>query len=99
MTEYQDLNGDRQRLYSGHVTKLNRHRRGDLRVVVLCDKHLYLLQTNLNSSKKRPMELEQIVGLSISPGNDHALVIHCKVKALARSTYSLVNLHVGILLF
>lgn len=100
MTEYQDLNGDRQRFYSGHVMKLNRHRHGDPRIVVLCDKHLYLLRTNLHSSKKRPMELEQIVGLSISPGNDHTLVIHCKVRALERSTcIAFAGLNPGIVLF
>ena len=80
MTEYQDLNGDRQRLYSSHVTKLNRHRSGDPRIFVVCDKYLYVLHNNYKASKKRPIDLEDVVGLSISPGNDQALVIHCKVR-------------------
>lgn len=80
MTEYQDLNGDRLRIYSCHVTKLNRHMGGDPRVFVLCDKHIYRLTRDYHHSKKAPIELEQIVGLSVSPGNDQALVVHCVVS-------------------
>ena len=80
MTGYQDLNGDRQRLYSCHVTKINRHRSADTRIFVLCDKYMYLLHKNYKSSKKSPIEIEKVIGLSISPGNDNALIVHCEVR-------------------
>ena len=80
MTGYQDLNGDRQRLYSCHVIKLNRHMRPNPRVLVLCDKHLYWLKSNYQFSNKAPVELDQITGLSLSPGSDQALVVHCVVS-------------------
>ena len=75
-----DLNGDRQRLYSSHVIKLNRHRKSDARVLVLCDRYIYLLHKNYQSSKKSPIEVDKVKGLSISPGDDQALVIHFEVR-------------------
>ena len=80
MTGYQDLNGDRQRLYSCHVIKLNRHMRPNPRVFVLCDKFIYWLKGNYQFSSKAPVELGQITGLSVSPGSDQALVVHCVVS-------------------
>lgn len=80
MTGYQDLNGDRQRLYSCHVIKLNRHMRPNPRVFILCDKHLYWLKSSYQFSNKAPVELGQITGLSVSPGSDQALVVHCVVS-------------------
>ena len=80
MAAYQDLNRDSKRVYSAHVIKLNRKNKPNARIYVLCDRHLYRLDGNFKISKKGPIGLEKIVSMSISPGNDQALVIHCSVS-------------------
>ena len=80
MRTFQDLNKDTQLLYSAHVTKLNRSLKPDPRIYVLCDLHFYRLDGNYKLKKKAPIELGQITGISISPGSDQALVIHCVVS-------------------
>ena len=80
MTAYQDLNKETKRLYSAHVTKLNRKNRPNARVLALCDHNLYRLDSNFTITKKGPIALEDVVGISISPGTDQALVIHCSVS-------------------
>lgn len=80
MSAYQSLNGDMKRLFSCNVIKLNRKEKPDHRAFVLCDRHLYRLDgISFKLTKKAPIPLEDVTGLSISPGNDQALVIHCKV--------------------
>ena len=82
MSGYQSLNGDTKRIYSTYVTKLNRKNRPDSRIYVLCDHHLYRLDTSFKISRRAPIPLGDIKGMSISPGNDQALVIHCSVRFL-----------------
>lgn len=80
MTAYQNLSGDTKRFYSGYVTKLNRKDRANDRIFVLCDRNMYRLGTNFVITRKGPMSLEDVVGMSISPGTDQALVVHCSVS-------------------
>ena len=80
MTEYQDLYGDKQRLYSCYVNKLNRRMKSNARIFVLCDKHIYRLTSDYQLAKKGTIELDMITGLSISSANDQTLVIHCVVR-------------------
>ena len=75
-----NINHDTARLFSGHVTKLNRAMKPDPRIYVLCDLHFYRLDSSYQMRKKAPIELGQILRLSISPGNDQALVVHCAVS-------------------
>ena len=82
MSVYQDVNGDTERLYSSHVTKLNRHLKANRRVLVLCDKHLYHLTSDYQLSKRSMIEVDMITGISISTGNDQAMVIHCVVSVI-----------------
>lgn len=77
LTGYQTINKDNYRLYSAHVTKLSRAMKPYQRVYVLCDLHFYRLNGSYKLGKKPPVELGQITGISISPGNDQSLVIHC----------------------
>ena len=77
-----NINLDTTRVYSAHVIKLNRGMKGDPRIYVLCDLHFYRLDSSYTMKKKGPIELGQILRLSISPGNDQALVIHCAVSTL-----------------
>ena len=86
MMAYQNLNKDNKRLYSAHVTKLNRSMKPDSRIYVLCDLHLYRLGPNYKMTKKAPVELGQITGMSISPGMDQAIVIHCVVSKIEPCT-------------
>ena len=81
MTAYQEANGDKKRLYSCHVTKLNRRLKSDQRIFVLCDKHLYRLTRDYQLAKKGTIELEMITGLSISTGKDQTIVVHCVVSS------------------
>lgn len=80
MTAYQEVNGDKKRLYSCHVTKLNRRLKSDQRVFVLGEKHLYRLNSDYQLAKRGTIELEMITGLSISTGKDQTIVIHCVVS-------------------
>ena len=80
MIAYQEVNGDKKRLYSCHVTKLNRRLKSDRRVFVLGEKHLYRLTTDYQLAKRGTIELEMITGLSISTGKDQTIVIHCVVS-------------------
>ena len=80
MTAYQEVNGDNKRLYSCHVTKLNRRLKSDQRVFVLCDKNLYRLTSDYQLAKRGTIELEMITGLSVSTGKDQTIVIHCVVS-------------------
>ncbi len=54
----------------------------DSRVYVLCDLHFYRLDSSFSMKKKTPIEIGQILRLSISPGDDQALVVHCAVSIL-----------------
>ena len=80
MKAYQDKNGDKKLLYSCHVIKLNRKMKPDSRICVLSECYLYRLDTSFLAKKRHFVGIGQIVGLSISPGNDQALVIHCVVR-------------------
>jgi hypothetical protein len=80
MAAYQNLSGDSKRFYSGHVTKLNRKNRPNARIIVLGDRNLYRLDTNFVLTRKGPVDYEEIVGMSVTPGNEQALVIHCSVR-------------------
>ena len=80
MTAYQEVNGDKKRLYSCHVTKLNRRLKSDQWVLVLGEKHLYRLNSDYQLAKRGTIELEMITGLSISTGKDQTIVIHCVVS-------------------
>lgn len=90
MKGYQSLNGDKERLYSAHVTKLNRSMKADARVYVLCDLHFYRLDSSNQMKKKPPVNLGEITGMSISPGSDQAIVIHCVVCTQTR-TYTYIH--------
>lgn len=80
MSAYQSINGDTKRLYSCYIIKLNRKEKPDPRVFALCDHYLYRLDVHsFRLTKKAPISLEDVTGFSISPGNDQALVFHCKV--------------------
>lgn len=83
-----NINMDTARLYSAQVTKLNRNMKPDSRVYVLCDLHFYRLDSSYSMKKKAPIEIGQILRLSISPGDDQAIVIHCSVSAL---TYEIMH--------
>lgn len=80
MIAYQNLSGDTKRFFSGYVTKRNRMDRPNARIFVLCDRNFYRLDTNFAITRKGPISLEEIVGMSISPGTDQALVVHCSVS-------------------
>lgn len=80
MTAYQNLYGDKKRLYSCLVTKLNRRLKSNSRVFVLCDKHLYRLTNDYKLAKTGLIELEMVTGVSISTGCDQAIVLHCVVS-------------------
>lgn len=87
MSAYQSLNGDIKRLYSCYIIKLNRKEKPDPRIFALCDRHLYRLDAaTFKLTKKAPIPLEDVTGFSISPGNDQALVVHCKVSILMMAT-------------
>ena len=96
MTAYQGVNGDTKRLYSCHVTKLNRRLKSDHRVFVLCDKHLYRLTTDYQLAKRGTIELEMITGLSISVGKDQAVVIHCVVSQKKYLSQKFLDNHIII---
>ena len=83
MRVFRDINKDTEQLYSAHVMKLNRSMKPNPRIYALCDLHLYRLDQSYQLKKKAPIELGQITGISISPGNDQALVIHCVVSAMS----------------
>ena len=80
MAAYQDLSGDSRRALSCHVTKLNRKDRPNPRIFVLCDRNFYRLDPNYVLTKKGPVNFDEVTGMSISPGNDQSLVIHCSVS-------------------
>ena len=84
METYQEVNGDRKRLYSCHVTKLNRRLRSNRRIFVLCDKHFYRLNEDYSLAKKGMIELEMVTGVSISTENDQAIVLHCVVSRVCK---------------
>ena len=81
MAAYQNLSGDSKRFYSGQVIKLNRKNRPNSRVFVLGDRHLYKLDSNFVLTRKGPIDYEDVVSISLSPGSEQSVVIHCSVSS------------------
>ena len=52
------------------------------RVYVLCDLHLYRLYDDYTMKKKAPIDIGDILGISLSNGADQAIVLHCAVSLL-----------------
>ena len=46
---------------------------------MLCDLHLYRLYDDYTMKKKAPIDIGDILGISLSSGADQAIVIHCAV--------------------
>lgn len=80
MRAFQDLNADTARLYSAYVTKLSRAGKGERRIYVLCDLHLYRLDESCTMKTKGPIKLGEIKAITMGSGNDQALVLHCVVR-------------------
>lgn len=80
MRAFEDLNADTTRLYSAYVTKYSRGAKPGRRVYALCDLHLYRLDENYTMKKKGPIRIGEIKGISMGPGNDQVLVLHCVVR-------------------
>jgi myosin-1 len=77
MIAIQNLNKDNTRLYSARVVKLSRSLKSSKRVYVLCDLHLYRLYEDYSMKKKAPIDIGDILAISLSSGPDQAIVIHC----------------------
>ena len=58
------------------------------RVYVLCDLHLYRLYDDYTMKKKAPIDIGDILGISVSNGADQAIVIHCAVSILPFTAFS-----------
>ena len=64
------------------------------RVYVLCDLHLYRLYEDYSMKKKAPIDIGDILAISLSSGPDQAIVIHC---AVSRYNHSIHPLHTSAL--
>ena len=85
MKAFENLNADTNRLYSASVIKFSRSGKADKRVYALCDLHLYRLDENYTMKAKGPIELGAIKSISMGPGKDQTLVLHCVVRTIMTS--------------
>ena len=67
------LNWDQRTYYSAVVEKLNRSLKTDRRVFVVTERRFYRMDENFQMKKKRPMDIEHVMGISLSTGVDWAL--------------------------
>lgn len=64
-------------LFSSNVTKFNRFNKVAERVLLVTDKSLYKLDNTKYRNMKEGIEYTQMTGISVSPGKDQLIVIHC----------------------
>lgn len=64
-------------LFSSYVTKFNRFNKVAERVLVISDKYLFKLDCNKFKNMKEGIELGNLTGVSITPGRDQLIVLHC----------------------
>ncbi|XP_046677744.1 unconventional myosin ID, partial [Homalodisca vitripennis] len=71
-------NSDRfdQVLFSSYVVKTNRFNKPAERVLVVTDLAIYKLDVHKFKPMRRGMPIQDVVGLSLSPGRDQLVVIH-----------------------
>lgn len=68
----------RRVLFSSFVRKINRHNKCAERVLVVTDKYLYKLDNKKFKPLRSPIPLENITGISVSPGTDQLVILHLK---------------------
>lgn len=56
---------------------------------MLCDLHLYRLYEDYTTKKKAPIDVGDILGISLSNGADQAVVVHCAVRHLILTKFTL----------
>lgn len=64
-------------LFSSFVTKFNRFNKVAERVILVTDKSIYKLCSLKFKNLKEVIELNSVTGVSVSPGQDQLIVIHC----------------------
>lgn len=63
-------------LFSSFALKTNRHNKSADRAVLVTDNNVYKIDTNKFKPMKKGLPINQITGISISPGIDQLIVIH-----------------------
>lgn len=64
-------------LFSSFVTKFNKFNKCAERVLLLTDKYIFKLDNLKFRNMKEGVALAELTGLSVSPGQDQLIVLHC----------------------
>lgn len=64
-------------LFSSFLTKFNRFNKVAERVLLVTDKALYKLDSTKFRNMKEGVDIVQLTGISVSPGRDQLIVLHC----------------------
>ncbi|KAB7502891.1 Myosin-IA [Armadillidium nasatum] len=70
--------GLRKIVFSSMIRKMNRHDKMAERAFVMTDKHLYKLHHKTFKPLKSAIPLQEVTGVSLSPGQDQLIVIHLR---------------------
>ncbi|UYV60479.1 MYO1D [Cordylochernes scorpioides] len=65
-------------LFSSFIKKVNRHNKTADRAIMVTDKYIYKLDVKKFRPLRSALEISQVTGLSVSPGQDQLILIHLK---------------------
>lgn len=63
-------------LFSSYIQKTNRYNKAADRALLISDNSIYKLETKKFKAMRKGSPIEEVTGLSLSPGRDQLLVIH-----------------------
>ncbi|XP_019771399.1 unconventional myosin ID isoform X1 [Dendroctonus ponderosae] len=66
-----------QVLFSSYVTKFNKFNKVAERVMLITDQFIFKLDTEKFRNMKEGVPLKDLTGISVSPGQDQLIVLHC----------------------
>ena len=85
-----DPNGCRNILFSSYVRKINKFNKSADRAVVVTNHYIYKFDIKKQTPLKKPIPIQNMTGISVSPGVDQLIVIH--LKDGNDFVFSLINL-------
>ena len=85
-----DSSGCRKILFSGYIRKINKFNKSADRAVVVTNHYIYKFDIKKQTPLKKPIPIQNMTGISVSPGLDQLIVIH--LKDGNDFVFSLINL-------
>lgn len=94
----------REVLFSCLVRKINKSDKMAERAILVTDKQMYKLHSKTFKALRSPIPIQELTGLSVSPGQDQLIVLHLRggndfvISLISRENYNRIGELVGLLL-